>query len=75
MRVRCDAPDGAREIEAESSLDPINEPWTAAGLFPNSQEILLADLTRAKDLWVRLRSHGTKGQSNWSDTAGPWLVR
>ena len=59
----------------EWTLDPINGPWTAAGLFPNSQNIVLEDLTRAKDLWVPLRSHGTNGESNWSDTAGPWLVR
>ena len=36
---------------------------------------MLENLTRAKNLCVRLRFHGTNGQSNWSDTAGPWLVR
>ena len=45
------------------------------GPVPNSQNTVLENLTRAKDLWVRLRSHGTNGESNWSDTAGPWLVR
>jgi hypothetical protein len=60
---------GVRVYEVEWTLDPTNGPWNDGGSFPNSRAMLLTDLPRAKDIWVRIRVIGTNGPSAWSDPA------
>lgn len=70
FQVLMDGTAGAKVIEVETTLDPVNGPWAPAGIFSSSRGIILKDQPRAKDVWVRARTRAANNTvSGWSDPA------
>jgi hypothetical protein len=70
VRVLFDPSDRAKSYQVQISFDPNAGPWTDVDTFSSSRGIVLTGLTRAKDIWVRVRAIGPNNtKSGWSDPA------
>lgn len=71
LKVRVEPVPNAKNYEAQSALHGPGGtpgPWQSAGLFSNSQQLLVSDLTPGAEYQVRVRAiGGATGYSDWSD--------
>jgi hypothetical protein len=68
VRVLFGPSERAKSYQAQISLDPNADPWTDVDTFSSSRNVVLTGLTRAKDIWVRVRAIGPNNtKSGWSD--------
>jgi hypothetical protein len=68
VRVLFGPSERATSYQAQISLDPNADPWTDVDTFSSSRNVVLTGLTRAKDIWVRVRAIGPNNtKSGWSD--------
>jgi hypothetical protein len=72
--LKCKAVKHADAYEVEHTLDPGAGPWVDAGVFTDSQRLLLMGLTRGKDYYFRVRAIAATGKSGWSDVATMMVV-
>ena len=67
---KCDSlGESIRVYEAQWTLDPNGDTWSDPETFPNSRAFKFSNLTRGKDVWVRVRARNTVGAGPWSDPA------
>jgi hypothetical protein len=65
-----DPSDRARTYEIQTTIDPNTGNWTQAGMFSSTRGVVVAGLTRGKDVWGRVRAIGPNNTaSGWSDPA------
>lgn len=69
LQLLCNAVKRARAYQLQFTEDPIGSQWNDGGVFASTRGILLNDLTRGKDYWVRIRAIGPDGPGPWSDPA------
>lgn len=69
-QVFCDASERAKGYQVQTAPDPNAGPWTDYDTFSSTRSMILRGLTRAKDIWVRVRAIGPNNtKSGWSDPA------
>lgn len=70
VRVLFDPPGRAKSYPVQITPDPNAGRWIDVDIFSSSRNIVLTGLTRAKDIWVRVRAIGPNNtKSGWSDPA------
>ncbi len=70
LQILLNAVPRAALYEVESTLDPVNGPWTLAPAFTSTRGMTLTGLTRGKDYYLRVRAVATgQNRGPWSDLA------
>lgn len=65
-----DKSDRAKSYQIQTTEDPNNGPWKDYDPVSSSRNVLVKGLTRAKDIWGRVRAIGPNHtRSSWSDPA------